>query len=222
MKPKNTTTNKKSALATKDYVNLISGIKERIRNAQIKSALSVNSELIMLYWDMARKIVEAYNTSSWGDGVLQQISNDLRKSFPEMKGFSVSNLRYIRQWYLYWNNNTINQQHTVKLSKNQIHHQVGGELPALLDKNQIHHQVGGELPALLGKNQIHHQVGGELPALLDKNQIHHQVGGELPGINHVRNANNFQPQYFDFFNRQGSCRNRNNYPKHIQIRERIT
>jgi hypothetical protein len=85
-----------------EYTRLIKDIKKRIQNSQIKAALSVNTELILLYWDIAEKIAVAQKNAVWGDGFLQQMSGDLQAEFPDMKGFSYRNLRYIRQWHLFW------------------------------------------------------------------------------------------------------------------------
>lgn len=87
---------------TADYKEFIRDIKERIQTAQIKAAVAVNKELLRLYWDLAGRIVEKQKHAAWGDGFIVQMSIDLQDEFPEMKGFSVSNLKYMRQWYLYF------------------------------------------------------------------------------------------------------------------------
>jgi predicted nuclease of restriction endonuclease-like (RecB) superfamily len=97
----------------KAYCSLIENIKERIQTAQIKAAVSVNQELLRLYWDMAKNIVEAQKQSAWGDGFLQQMSVDLQKAFPDIQGFSYRNLRYMKQWYLFWSENSIIWQQAV-------------------------------------------------------------------------------------------------------------
>ncbi|MCL1972357.1 MAG: PDDEXK nuclease domain-containing protein [Endomicrobia bacterium] len=103
-----------------NYVDFISDIKTRIQKSQIKAALSVNKELLTLYWHMGERIVFAQKIAKWGDSFLQKMSEDLLKSFPEMKGFSYTNLRYIKQWYLFWQqlaaNKLICQQAVGKLT----------------------------------------------------------------------------------------------------------
>ena len=86
----------------KDYSAFIRDIKSKIQAAQIKAAVSVNRELLQLYWEIAELIVEKQKQSSWGDGFLAQMSKDLQKEFPDMKGFSRRNLELMRQWYKYW------------------------------------------------------------------------------------------------------------------------
>ena len=64
------------------------GAKKPIKSSQIKAAVSVNRELIGLYWELAEKIVVKQKSSQWGDGLLAQMSKDLQDEFPDMKGFS--------------------------------------------------------------------------------------------------------------------------------------
>lgn len=78
-------------------------LKGRIRKSQIKAALQVNSELLRLYWQMGNEIVKQQRASKWGDGFLKNLSRDLMETFPALKGFSYTNLRYMKQWYLYYN-----------------------------------------------------------------------------------------------------------------------
>lgn len=104
----------------KDYSAFLAELKHRIKSAQIKAAVSVNRELIELYWELAEKIVEKQKSSQWGDGLLAQMSNDLKEEFPDMKGFSKRNLELMRQWYLFWSNGTaIAQQDVAQLEKSQ-------------------------------------------------------------------------------------------------------
>ncbi len=86
----------------KEYISFISDIKTKIKQAQIKVAIKVNEELLRLYWDIAKIIVDKQKSSSWGDGIIEQISRDLKQEFPNLKGFSVRNLKYMKQWYLFW------------------------------------------------------------------------------------------------------------------------
>ena len=91
----------------KDYAAFLGELKTRIKSAQIKAAVSVNRELIELYWELAEKIVEKQKDSQWGDGLLTQMSKDLREEFPDMKGFSKRNLELMRQWYLFWTTDNV-------------------------------------------------------------------------------------------------------------------
>ena len=89
--------------SNKEYKAWLSDLKLRIRQSQLKAAVKVNTELINLYWSMGRDIVEKQEKSKWGEGLIKQLSADLKKEFPDMQGFSISNLKYIKQWYLFYN-----------------------------------------------------------------------------------------------------------------------
>lgn len=96
-------------LATnRDFKSWVSQLKQDIRSAQIKAAIKVNTELLRLYWRMGADICEKQKSASWGDGWLKELSRELMTEFPDMKGFSHRNLQYIRQWYLFYN-----QEHTI-------------------------------------------------------------------------------------------------------------
>jgi predicted nuclease of restriction endonuclease-like (RecB) superfamily len=79
-----------------DYETLLKDLKERIRQAQVRAALSVNKELVILYWQIGRDILQRQDSLGWGAKVIDKLAGDLRSSFPEMKGFSPRNLKYMR------------------------------------------------------------------------------------------------------------------------------
>jgi predicted nuclease of restriction endonuclease-like (RecB) superfamily len=98
-------------LIPQTYTELLAEIKERIRTAQYAALKAVNRELITLYWDIGKMIVERQQGESWGKSVVEQLSKDLREEFPEHKGFSAQNLWFMRQFYLsYKDNKEILQQ----------------------------------------------------------------------------------------------------------------
>jgi predicted nuclease of restriction endonuclease-like (RecB) superfamily len=82
------------------YYRFAEGIKRRIRAAQIKAAISANRELILLYWDIGRAIVDAQKNKGYGKRVVEMLSADLRREFPEMAGLSALNLWRMRAFYL--------------------------------------------------------------------------------------------------------------------------
>lgn len=85
-----------------DYHQWIASLKARLRSVQIKAAIAVQTELLQFYWDLGSDIVERQKSSTWGDGFLKQLSQDLMAEFPDMKGFSRRNLELVRQWYVFW------------------------------------------------------------------------------------------------------------------------
>jgi predicted nuclease of restriction endonuclease-like (RecB) superfamily len=83
-----------------DYAELLAEVKERVRAAQYAAFRAVNKELVGLYWDIGRMIAERQKTEGWGKSVVQQLAADLQVEFPGVRGFSVQNLWYMRQFYL--------------------------------------------------------------------------------------------------------------------------
>ncbi|WP_216322754.1 PDDEXK nuclease domain-containing protein [Deinococcus aestuarii] len=85
-----------------DYPALLGELKDRIRSAQTRAALAVNRELILLYWQMGQAILGRQQQAGWGAKVIDQLSRDLKREFPEMKGFSRSNLSSMQQFAATW------------------------------------------------------------------------------------------------------------------------
>ena len=87
-------------LLPEGYTPFLSELKTRIRQAQSRTALAVNSALIELYWGIGEMIVQQQESAQWGDSVLEQLSHDLRRDFPDLKGFSRRHLYRMRAFYL--------------------------------------------------------------------------------------------------------------------------
>ena len=83
-----------------DYTILLGAIKQRIRSAQYEALKAVNKELINLYWDIGRMIVERQTGKSWGKAIIEQLAADLKTELPDISGFSSRNLWYARNFYL--------------------------------------------------------------------------------------------------------------------------
>ncbi|MCL2326982.1 MAG: PDDEXK nuclease domain-containing protein [Bacteroidetes bacterium] len=130
-----------------EYKSWLTDIKTRIKQTQIKAAIKVNTELLRLYWDLGRDIVEKQLKSQWGDTVIRQLSKDLKKEFPDLKGFSSTNLKYCKRFYLFYTEDISIRQ--------QIGGVIGQQLADQLqttnnENNVILHQLGEEL----GNNPI--------------------------------------------------------------------
>ena len=93
---------KSNLVLTKEYKSWLAELKQRVRKAQLKAAVRINSEMLLFYWELGADIVSKQANSTWGAGFLPQVSKDLMSEFPDMKGFSLSNLKYIKQWYLFY------------------------------------------------------------------------------------------------------------------------
>lgn len=98
-------------IANKEYVEWLHDLKLRFREAQNKAAIHVNIEMLQFYWRLGRDMCALHIEERWGEGIVSQLSIDLRNMFPDTKGFSNTNIKYIRRWYLfYYQSNIISQQ----------------------------------------------------------------------------------------------------------------
>lgn len=87
-----------------DYADWIADIKSRYRSAQVKAAVKVNAEKLLFNWLLGRDLVQKKAEERWGSGVVEQVSLDLKREFPNAEGFSTSNLWYMKKWYLFYTN----------------------------------------------------------------------------------------------------------------------
>jgi predicted nuclease of restriction endonuclease-like (RecB) superfamily len=81
-----------------EYDRFLSDLKERIRTAQVRAALAINRELVLLYWRIGREILERQQQQGWGAKVVDRLAKDLQRAFPDVKGFSSRNLKYMRSF----------------------------------------------------------------------------------------------------------------------------
>src|SRR5271170_3318609 len=95
---------------SEDYETYIRELKTRIRQAQLQAVLAVNHELILLYWRIGRDILERQDRFGWGAKVIERLASDLRAEFPAMKGFSRTNLLYMRSFAAAWPDRSFVQQ----------------------------------------------------------------------------------------------------------------
>jgi len=108
-----------------DYRQFIGELKDRVANARISAARRLNQDLILLYWDIGRGIVEKQQTLDWGNSVVERVAADLRQAFPSMSGFSPRNLRDMKRFFLAYSEEAIWRQPVAKLV-------VGGDCTAFL------------------------------------------------------------------------------------------
>lgn len=93
-----------------DYAAWLASLKQRIQTAQQRAALAVNRELVQLYWQIGRDILDRQQAQGWGAKVIERLAHDLHAAFPDMKGFSRSNLMYMRAFCESWPEEAIVQQ----------------------------------------------------------------------------------------------------------------
>lgn len=132
-----------------DYADWIAELKHRYRSSQVKAAVRVNAEKLLFNWQLGRDIVQKKAEERWGAGVVEQVSMDLQREFPDADGFSVRNLWYMKKWYCFYaqnnelaflnqlgaENQIIENQYSIKL------HQAG----AVLDEGNLL-QASGDFP----------------------------------------------------------------------------
>ena len=81
-----------------EYPQILESIKTEIRQARVKAVLSANAHLLALYWKIGKTVLEQQQQANWGDKVTERLAEDLKREFPDMKGFSLRNLNYMRQF----------------------------------------------------------------------------------------------------------------------------
>ena len=110
----------KPALITPDYAAFLTEVKGRIQSARLQAGRAVNRELVALYWDIGRGIVEKQRTLSWGDAVVERLAADLRAEFPDMTGFSARSIWEMKRLYIAFTGPDFLQQLVAELKKAQI------------------------------------------------------------------------------------------------------
>ena len=100
--------------ADKEYVEWLSDLKRRYKQSQLRTAVKANSEVLEYYWNLGRDIVAKEAESKWGSGFFNQLSLDMRAMFPDEKGFSSANLRYMKRWYEFYYQRIVNLQQPVE------------------------------------------------------------------------------------------------------------
>lgn len=132
-----------------DYADWIADIKSRYRSAQVKAAVKVNAEKLLFNWQLGRDLVQKKAEERWGAGVVEQVSLDLKREFPDADGFSTSNLWFMKRWYSFYTTNVNpkilqqfadNVQHSSQQTVSKLY-QVGKEI-----REKILYQDGKEFP----------------------------------------------------------------------------
>lgn len=146
-----------------DYGIFLEDLKVRIRAAQVRAAVSVTHELVMLYWSIGREILFAQNLEGYGAKIVSKMSSDLTLAFPEMKGFSPRNLNYMLAFAKAWDDHRVLQQLVAKLS--------WGHNNALLEKLDT-----PELREWYAKSALEHGWSRNVLALQIKSRLHERQG----------------------------------------------
>lgn len=113
------------------YRSFISSLKNKYRKSQIKAAVKINTAMIEFYWEMGKDISILKSEAKWGSAFFDCISLDMKVEFPGETGFSSRNIRYMYDWYTFYNQN------------NTILHQVGAKLKE--EDNMNLHHIGAKI-----------------------------------------------------------------------------
>ena len=133
MNDKPTFTFRDGMTADDGYIQWITDIKQRFRQSQIKAAVRVNIAMLEFYWSVGRDLVTLRAEERWGSGVVKQFALDMRQAFPDETGFSDTNVKYMKRWYLFYYEKVIKGQQVVDL----IGHQVSDELEVAISQRVI-------------------------------------------------------------------------------------
>lgn len=133
-------------IADKEYVEWLKELKLRFMRSQAKTAVKVNSAMLEFYWSIGRDLVNLRAEERWGSGVVKQFSLDMREAFPNSTGFSHTNVKYMKRWYLFYRENITKSQRPVDQNLNLIgdgtDHTPKGQRPIdLLEMPEIFGQV---------------------------------------------------------------------------------
>jgi predicted nuclease of restriction endonuclease-like (RecB) superfamily len=115
-----------SAELPRGYAKTLGEIKRRIQQERLRVVLAANAAMVLLYWDIGRVILDRQGREGWGAKVIDRLAADLREAFPDMKGFSPRNLKYMRAFAAAWPERAIVQE---ALAQIPWYHQI-----ALLEK----------------------------------------------------------------------------------------
>ena len=154
-----------------EYAEWIAEVKHRYRSAQVKAAVKVNSEKLLFNWQMGRDLVQKKAEERWGAGVVEQVSLDLKREFPNEDGFSTSNLWYMKKWYLFYTNHASSE----KLQR------LIGELQSSINQERL------KLPRPVGElvkqpvSETENDASKQFPLPFALLTIRNVVGNEITG-----------------------------------------
>jgi len=153
--------------ADKEYVQWLHEVKLRYRQSHVKAAVRVNTAMLEFYWSIGRDLVALKAEQRWGAGVVKQFSMDMRKAFPNETGLSLTNVKYMKRWYLFYHEGLAKSQRPVDLLGNEKSQRPVG----LLEESQKEMPLKG-LSEIRQRpvDEIVHQAGEE---------IRHQAGDEF-------------------------------------------
>ncbi len=162
----------KLLLFSENYDDFLNALKERIRRAQVQAALAVNQELVTLYWQIGRDILTKERDQGWGAKVVERLAMDLKREFPEIKGFSTRNIRYMKSFAEAYLDEAILQRSVAKLP---WRHNI-----ALLEKLKL-----SEERIWYAEQALENGWSRDVLVLQIENQLHRRLGEAVTNFEQV-------------------------------------
>ena len=150
MTEKPTFTFREKMTADEGYVQWMADIKQRFRQSQVKASVHVNTAMLEFYWSVGRDLVALRAEERWGAGVVKQFALDMRQAFPNETGFSDTNVKYMKRWYLFYYKQVIKG------------HQVGDQFEDIEKGQQVAGQIKGFEKSQQAVDEKGQQVVGQL------------------------------------------------------------
>ncbi len=119
---------------TKPYKTWLAELKQHINGVRMQTSLQVNANMLLVYWYIGKQIAQKIDTEGWGAKVIEQLAKDLQKAFPDMKGLSARNLKYMRQFAVEYSDILIGQQVAAQFTQQAVAQIPWGHHILLLDK----------------------------------------------------------------------------------------
>ena len=158
-----------TTLSHPDYAAFLASLKDRILRARVSAARAINQELVRLYWDIGRCIVEKQQTAGWGDSVVERLAADLRAEFPDMRGFSARSIWEMKRLYLAYSEPEFLQQAVAELRRKPTRLGFLPQAVAEMGKIKISAQSSPEILSQAVRELVAAVPWGHHRLILDKN-----------------------------------------------------
>ena len=192
----------------KSYLHTLESLKEKIQKARLRAMLTANVQLLATYWEIGNSIAQQESEQGWGAKIVEQLAKDLCLAFPDFKGLSSRNLRYMRNFALAWPELSVLQNIDSTLDLNSILQQPAAKLPwfhicTLLDKvkdpSARHFYAEKAVENGWSRNVLVHQIDSQL--FQRQGKLQHNFSDTLPAQqSELANELFKDPYKFDFFN----------------------
>ncbi|MEZ2445588.1 YhcG family protein [Chitinophaga sp. RCC_12] len=198
------------------YIHTLESLKQKIQHARMKAVLTANVQLLATYWEIGNTISQQEQNQGWGSKVVEELARDLSIAFPDFKGLSPRNLRYMRNFAIAWPELSVFSDQATAGDMNSILQQAAAKLPwfhicTLLDKvkNQSERNFYAEKAVENGwsRNILVHQIESGL--FNRQGKVQNNFANTLPAIQSELASELFKDPYkFDFFNLANEAKER--------------